>query len=66
MKKKPLVEYLDIDEFSYIENDKIKSKLTEDQVNQNFLSWDEGWNRVKMIIEKIRDYENNSTDLHMG
>lgn len=61
MKKKPLVEFLDIDEFSYIENDKIKSKLTEAQANQIFLTWDEGWERVRKIIEKVIDYENNSS-----
>lgn len=66
MEKKPLVEYLDIDEFSYIENDKIKSKLTGFQAHQRFLTWDEGWERVRMIIEKVRDYENNSSNTYMG
>ena len=66
MEKKVIVEYLDIDEFSYIENDKIKSKLAENQSTQNFLTWEDGWKRVRMIIEKVKNYEDNSSGSHMG
>ena len=61
MNKKTLIEYLNLDEFSYIENDIIKSRLNEEETNSNFLSWDEGWERVKMIVRKVMEYENNNS-----
>lgn len=66
MEKKSLIEYLNIDEFSYIENNKIKYRLSEEQMNQQFLTWEEGWKRVRMIIERVKEYENSSTNKHMG
>lgn len=66
MENKSLIEYLNIDEFSYIENDKIKYRLTEEQMSQQFLTWEEGWKRVRMIIERVKEYDNSSTNEHMG
>ena len=66
MNKKNIIEYLDIDKFSYIENGKIKNKLNEEETNSNFLSWDEGWERVKMIVKKVIEYENSSINKRMG
>lgn len=66
MGKKNIIEYLDIDKFSYIENGQIKSKLNEEETNSNFLSWDEGWERVKMIVKKVAEYENNRINKRMG
>ena len=66
MGNKSLIEYLNIDEFSYIENDKIKYRLTEEQMSQQFLTWEEGWKRVRMIIERVKEYDNSSTNEHMG
>lgn len=66
MNKKNKIEYLDIDKFSYIENGKIKSKLNEGETNSNFLSWDEGWERVKMIVKKVAEYEDSSINQRMG
>lgn len=59
--KKPRIKYLELDEFSYIENDIIKSRLNEEETNSTFLSWDEGWERVKMIVRKVMEYENNNS-----
>ena len=66
MGNKSLIEYLNIDEFSYIENNKIKYRLTEEQMSQQFLTWEEGWKRVRMIIERVKEYDNSSTNEHMG
>ena len=66
MNKKNIIEYLDIDKFSYIENGKIKNKLNEEETNSNFLSWDEGWERVKMIVKKVAEYEDSSINKRMG
>lgn len=66
MNKKTLIEYLNLDEFSYIENDIIKYRLNEEQMSDQFLTWEEGWDRVRMIIKRIKEYEDNSTNKHMG
>lgn len=39
MENKSSIEYLNIDEFSYIENNTIKYRLSEEQMNQQFLTW---------------------------
>lgn len=34
-------------------------------MNQQFLTWEEGWKRVRMIIERVKEYENGNTNEHM-
>ena len=41
MKKRIRIKYLELDEFIYIENGVIKSKLSREEANSTFLSWEE-------------------------
>lgn len=58
-KKKPMIEYLEIDETYYIENDKVKLHLNEDFAS-NQGTWDEVWADVLKIIQKVREYDENN------
>ncbi len=55
-KKKYMVEYLNIDDRLYIENDEVKIRLVEGE-HPRRCSWDEMWNGVLMAIKKIREYD---------
>lgn len=46
-KNKPMIEYLEIDENTYIENDKLKTKINESNNPPKFVSWDEFWDNVR-------------------
>ena len=60
--KKYMIEYLDINERFYIENDIVKMKLREGTTPRDG-SWEEMWGMVKEIISKARKYdEENNTD----
>ena len=54
--KKYMIEYLDIDDRLYIENDEVKIRLIEGEQPRRG-SWDEMWNGVLMAIKKIRKYD---------
>ena len=49
--KKPMIEYLDIDENFYIENDELKMRINESNGN-DIGTWDDIWDGVLKIIEK--------------
>ena len=55
-KQKPMIEYLDIDENIYIENDVVKTRLNESNGN-DIGTWDDMWQGVLKIIEKAREYD---------
>lgn len=52
-----MVEYLELDENSYIENDIVKSRLNEHIDCEKFISHDELWSRVTDIMLKVREYD---------
>ena len=54
--KKRMIDYLDINEDFYIENDKLKTKLCENEMPQR-CSWEKVRLTVKEIMEKIFEYE---------
>ena len=55
-KNKPMIEFLDIDETYYIENDKVKLHLNEGFVPKHG-TWDEVWGDVLKIIQKAREFD---------
>lgn len=57
MKRKPVIEYLEIDENTYIENDVFKTKITENANSQEFVPWDEFWSTIYNRISKIKEYD---------
>ena len=57
--KKPKIEYLELEEGIYIENDVIKTRLNENNAQEQ-CTWDEMWNRVRDAIIRIKDYEDNN------
>ena len=54
--KKPMIEYLDIDENFYIENDELKMRINESNGN-DIGTWDDIWDGILKIIEKVREYD---------
>ena len=54
--KKPMVDYLELDNNTYIENDVIKTRINESKDNDE-CSWDELWEVVLKIMGKIRRYD---------
>ncbi|MBR5332345.1 MAG: hypothetical protein IKV32_03465 [Muribaculaceae bacterium] len=54
--KKPMIEYLDIDENIYIENDELKMRINESNGN-DIGTWDDIWDGILKIIEKVREYD---------
>lgn len=61
MEKKSKIRYLELDSDIYIENDKVKTRLNENNI-QEYCTWEELWDRVRNAIIKIKDYyeDNNS------
>ena len=55
-KKKPMIEYLEIDENIYIENDIVKTRFMEYN-GKDIGTWDDMWQGVLKIIEKVREYD---------
>lgn len=55
-KKKPMIEYLEIDENIYIENDVVKTRFMEYN-GKDFGTWDDMWQGVLKIIQKAREYD---------
>lgn len=53
MAKNALIKHLYLDDGRYIENDKIKYSLSEDNESE-YISWYELWAGVKNDIEKIQ------------
>ena len=56
MRKGTRIKFLELDEFTYIENDKIKIRQS-NQLKEERCTWDEMWNKVRSHIEKIAEYE---------
>lgn len=56
MKRKPMIEYLEIDKNTYVENDVIKTRINESKDNDE-CSWDELWEGVLKIMSEIRRYD---------
>ena len=56
-RNKPMVEYLDLDENTYIENDIIKTRISEKEASETFIPWEEFWNKVYDGICKIKEYD---------
>ena len=54
--KKYMVEYLNIDEHIYIENDEVKIRLVEGESPRE-CSWEEMRDGVMEIINKVREYD---------
>ena len=61
MKNKKVIKipFLNIDENYYIENDKVKIHLNENQSPQQG-TWDEVWDDVMKIIKKASEYDANN------
>ena len=60
----PMIEYLEIDENIYVENDVVKYRLNENINHENYISWDELWEGVHDAMSKIKQYDekhNNNT-----
>ena len=60
MEKKPKIKYLELEEGLYIENDKVKVCLNENN-EQERCTWDELWNRVRSAMMKVKEYEDNNS-----
>ena len=58
-KKKPMIEYLEIDENIYIENDIVKTRFMEYN-GKDIGTWDDMWQGVLKIIEKVREYDEDN------
>ena len=60
-----MIEYLDIDERFYIENDRVKLHLNETSIPQEG-TWEDVWGDVIKIIEKAKQYdeEHNINKIH--
>ena len=56
MRKETRIKFLELDEFTYIENDKIKIRQCS-QLKEERCTWDEMWDKVRSYIEKIAEYE---------
>ena len=56
MRKGTRIKFLELDEFTYIENDKIKIRKSY-QLKEERCTWDEMWDKVRSHIEKIAEYE---------
>ena len=56
-KKKPMIEYLEIDQNIYIENDIVKSRLNENTNCEEYISHDELWGRIYKAMLKIKEYD---------
>ena len=54
---KPMIEFLEIDEKTYIENDVIKSRLNENITPADYVSWDDLWESIYDAMSKIRKYD---------
>ena len=54
-----MIEYLEIDENIYIENDIVKSRLNENTNCEEYIniSHDELWGRIYKAMLKIKDYD---------
>ena len=44
--KKPMVDYLELDNNTYIENDVIKTRVSDNDNRQEFVPWDEFWSNI--------------------
>ena len=53
MAKNALIKHLYLDDGRYIENNKIKYRISEDKESE-YISWEELWADVKNDIEKIQ------------
>lgn len=60
MEKKHNIEYLELDESRYIENDEFKVKLNENDA-QEYCTWDEMWDMVLADIDKLEEYEHKNS-----
>ena len=56
MRKGTRIKFLELDEFTYIENDKIKIRQSS-QLKEERCTWDEMWNHIRSHIKKIIEYE---------
>ena len=57
--EKTRIEYLELDECRYIENDEFKLRPNENNT-QEYCTWDEMWNMVLADIDKLEAYERNN------
>ena len=54
--KKPMVDYLELDENTYIEKDIIKTRISENNNHPQFVPWDEFWDNINNRMSKIKEY----------
>ena len=59
MKKK--IKYLDLNEDLYIEDNVLKHKLTEN--NDDDMSWDECWQSIIDMAQKVMNYKDESNEM---
>ena len=55
--KKPMIEYLEIDENTFIEKDIVKTRLNESNDYVNFISHEELWTKIYDNMLIIREYD---------
>lgn len=60
--KKYMIGYLDINDRFYIENDEVKTRLSEETTDT--ISWDEMWDEVLEIIDAARKYDEKHNQGH--
>lgn len=51
-----MIEFLNIDETYYVEDDELKMKINESKLPQEG-SWDDIWDGVLEIIQKAREFD---------
>ena len=55
--KASMVDYLELDDNTYIENDVIKTMVAGNDNRQKFVPWDEFWNNIYNRMSKIKEYD---------
>ena len=54
--KASMVDYLELDDTTYIENDVIKTRISENNNHPQFVPWDEFWDNIYNRMSKIKEY----------
>ena len=54
--KVSMVDYLELDDNIYIENDVIKTRISENNNHPQFVPWDEFWDNIYNRMSKIKEY----------
>lgn len=60
------IDYLDLGNGLYIENNELKERVDEHLDNDEFVSWEEGWSYVLDSLNKIKEYQEKLIEKEMA